>query len=58
MKYKSEIYEVLHQDATADFEAGAISEARMQEYDKMCLVQENKTAYKTEEPIEIKKVTV
>jgi putative transcriptional regulator len=44
MKYKSEIYEVVHQDATAMFEIGAISEARMREYDKMCLVSVPGTA--------------
>ena len=40
MKYKSEIYEVVHQDATAMFEIGAISEAEMQKFNKMCLIQE------------------
>jgi DNA-binding transcriptional regulator YiaG len=39
-KYKSEIYEAIHQDAIADYEVGAISEAKMREYDKMCLVPE------------------
>jgi putative transcriptional regulator len=48
MKYKSEIYEVIHQDAMADFEVGAISEARMQEYNEMCLVQEPDHAYAAE----------
>jgi len=48
MKYKSEIYEVIHQDATADYEAGAISEEKMKEYDKMCLVQEPETSYKAD----------
>jgi len=41
MKYKSEIYEVVHQDAMANFEVGAISEAKMREFDEMCLVQES-----------------
>jgi len=40
MKYRSEIYEVVHQDAKANFEVGAISEAQMREFDEMCLVQE------------------
>jgi DNA-binding transcriptional regulator YiaG len=44
MEYKSEIYKVMHQDAIADFEVGAISETRMKEYDKMCLVREPETA--------------
>jgi putative transcriptional regulator len=39
-KYKSDIYEAIHQDAIADYEVGAISEAKMREYDKMCLAQE------------------
>ena len=40
MKYRSEIYKVVHQDAEANFEVGAISKAQMQEFDQMCLVQE------------------
>ena len=45
MKYKSEIYEVVHQDAVANFEIGAISETEMQEFDEMCLVKEPKPEY-------------
>ena len=37
MKYKSEIYEVVHQDATEMFKIGAISKERMREFDEMCL---------------------
>jgi len=37
MEYKSEIYEVVHQDAVEMFKIGAISEERMREFDKMCL---------------------
>jgi len=48
MKYKSEIFEVIHQDAMADFDVGAISEKEMKEFDKMCLVKEPKTAYVSE----------
>jgi putative transcriptional regulator len=43
MKYKSEIYEVVHQDAVEMFKIGAISEDRMKEYDKKCLIQEPET---------------
>jgi putative transcriptional regulator len=39
MKYKSEIYQVVHQDAVANFEVGAISETEMQEFDEMCLIK-------------------
>jgi len=45
MKYKSEIYEVVHQDAVEMYKIGAISEERMKEYDKKCLVQETETSY-------------
>ena len=45
-KYYSEICEVMHQDAMADFELGIISEARMREYDELCFVDEDETAYK------------
>jgi len=45
MKYKSEIYEVIHQDAMANFEIGAISKAEMKKFDKMCLVQEPEASY-------------
>jgi DNA-binding transcriptional regulator YiaG len=40
MKYRSEICEVMHQDAIADFKVGAISEARLREYDELCLTPE------------------
>ena len=40
MKYKSEIYEAVHHDAVEMFKTGAISEDRMREYDKKCLVHE------------------
>ena len=51
MKYKSDAYEASHLDAVALYEIGAISEARMKEYDDMCLVQEDKTpAYEIENP--------
>jgi putative transcriptional regulator len=49
MKYKSEIFEVIHQDAVANFEIGAISKAEMKKFDKMCLVKELKATYTVEE---------
>jgi DNA-binding transcriptional regulator YiaG len=45
MEYKSEIYEVVHQDAVEMFKIGAISEERMREFDKMCLVKEPEASY-------------
>jgi putative transcriptional regulator len=56
-KYKSEIYEVIHQDAMADFAVGAISDARMKEYDDMCFVEEPKADYTAEKPAVLKHVT-
>ena len=44
MKYKSDIFEMIHEDATEMFAIGAISEARMREYDGMCLVLEGNPA--------------
>jgi DNA-binding transcriptional regulator YiaG len=46
-RYKNEILMVLHQEALANFEVGAISEKRMREWDNKCLVQEPKPAQKT-----------
>jgi DNA-binding transcriptional regulator YiaG len=37
MKYESEILEAMHQEAIEMFKIGAITEARMREYDEMCL---------------------
>jgi putative transcriptional regulator len=52
-KYKSDIYEAVHEDAMADFEVGAISEARMREYDKLCLVQEPEESYHAEPSVKL-----
>jgi DNA-binding transcriptional regulator YiaG len=37
MKYKSEIFEVLHENAVEMYKIGGITEASMREYDEMCL---------------------
>jgi len=37
MKYKSEILEVLHENAMEMYKIGGITEASMREYDEMCL---------------------
>lgn len=50
MKFKSEIYKVIHESAVEKFKIGAISEARMQDYNEMCLVKEPEISYKTEKP--------
>ena len=48
MKFKSDILEVIHQSAIDKYEIGAISEARMREYDEMCFVEENEASIKRE----------
>jgi putative transcriptional regulator len=57
MRYKSEIYEVIHQDAVANFEVGAISAARMREYDRDCLVQDPEPAKETAKPAEMEHIS-
>jgi len=37
MKYESEILKEMHQEAIEMYKLGGISEARMREYDEMCL---------------------
>ena len=54
MKFKSDILQMIHENATTNYEIGAISEARMQEYNEMCLVVENETAQESENPEEKK----
>ena len=44
MKYKSDTYEsdiseMIHENATINFKMGFISEARMREFDKLCLTK-------------------
>ena len=53
MKYKSEIFEVLHENAVEMYKIGGITEASMREYDEMCLVntkvkQESNPVYNEE----------
>ena len=52
MIFKSEIYRIIHESATEKFEIGAISEARMREYDEMCLVNEIETAQPSDASME------
>jgi DNA-binding transcriptional regulator YiaG len=40
MKYESDILETIHENAIANFELGFISEAKMREYDELCLAPE------------------
>ena len=50
MKYESDILEMIHENAMIDFKMGFISEARMREFDELCLPEEalqNNTAQGT-----------
>ena len=37
MKYKSEAFEAIHEQAVEMYKTGGITEASMREYDEMCL---------------------
>jgi DNA-binding transcriptional regulator YiaG len=60
MKYKSDIYEsdiaeMIHENKMTEFKLGLISEARMREFDKLCLTRKalkDKTAKGTTANIE------
>jgi putative transcriptional regulator len=41
MKYESDVLQTIHESATEKFAIGAITEARMREYDELCLVSDN-----------------
>jgi len=42
-RYRSDISMMVHESAMDLFEIGAISETRLREFDKMCLVKKSKT---------------
>ena len=44
-KYTSEAMRVIHEDMKGMHQLGIINQTRMQEFDKMCLVQEPETEY-------------
>jgi len=44
-KYESEMLQVIHEDMKGMHELGIISDARMHEFDKICLVLEPKPIY-------------
>jgi DNA-binding transcriptional regulator YiaG len=49
-KYQSEAMQVIHEDMKGMHELGIISDTRMGEFDKMCLVKEKETAYTVAPP--------
>ena len=63
MKYRSDILRTIHESAVDKFEIGAISKARMREFDEMCLdpeenlaarqtIQEDEITYEADKPVE------
>ena len=40
MKYESDIAEMIHENAIANYKIGILSEAEMREYDELCLTPE------------------
>ena len=40
MKYESDILEMIHENAIANYKIGIFSEADMREYDELCLPEE------------------
>jgi hypothetical protein len=40
LKYKSDAFQAIHEDAVANFEVGAITREELEEYDRACLVSE------------------
>ena len=46
-KYESEILQVIHEDMKGMHELRIISDARMREFDEMCLTPEPKATHKT-----------
>jgi len=47
-KYESEAMQVIHEDIKSMHELGIISDARMSEFDKMCVVQNPEVSYVAE----------
>ncbi|WP_461257033.1 hypothetical protein [Treponema sp. R80B11-R83G3] len=54
MKYESDIAKMIHESATEKFHIGAITEARMREYDEMCLTPETSKNNDAHETVNIK----
>jgi len=59
MQYESEYLKVIHQDAVKMFKSGIIDEARMREYNEMCLSNPNKSspAYANDKPVNTNQVS-
>jgi DNA-binding transcriptional regulator YiaG len=56
-KYPSESMQVIHEDIKGMHQLGIISDARMHEFDEMCLVQESEIAHTAENSIGMGRAT-
>jgi len=56
-RYETEILQVIHEEMEDMHRSGFITDARMQEFDKMCLVKEPEPAYQAEKPIAMEHAT-
>ena len=56
-KYQSEMIQVLHEDMKDMHQSGIISDARMREFDEMCLVQEQETEHAAKKSTILEHVT-
>jgi len=61
MKYESEIIEAMHQEAKEMYKIGVITEARMREYDEMCLSnpkmeKKSSSAYADNNSVNVEKI--
>jgi len=61
MKYKSEILEVLHENAVEMYKIGGITETSMREYDEMCLANskiknKSSTVSSKENPVNVEHI--
>ena len=56
-KYESEAMQVIHEEMIDMHRSGFISDARMREFDEMCLDQENETDHEDEKSSKVEHVT-
>ena len=56
-RYEHEAFQVIHEDMIGMHELGIISDARMREFDEMCLIQEDETDPEVEIPSKKEQIT-
>ena len=56
-EYESELAQVIHEEMMDMHRSGFISDARMREFDEMCLVQAPETGNEAENPSKMERFT-